>query len=221
MNKETTDTSRRQFVMGAAAAALAGCSPPAPENAPASGKADANTLYGMLSKRSLRGQDGEVVSVSALEKANSGKFSTLSFSFMGCGNGFCPLTNQKLASLGNNDNVVHYVVNLNPDLDGGFTKSDPGGKSPAAQSSRESFAGYVRAMGVKGKIEFLYPANTEEAKHIQNDAGMITNLNANPQDHASMIALFAPGGKKLDVRNGVTEDLSGWIDTIRQTRGRQ
>ena len=155
--------------------------------------------------------NGEMLNVEALRKAQGSKFATLSFSFTGCGNAFCPWTNQKLASLGDNANLVHYVVNLAPELEGGFTPKNPKGDARA----QDAFLSRLRdGFGIKGKIVVLYPSSTEAAQQLQADSGMIAIVDGNPQSHASQIMLYGPDGKHIDQRNGAAESLNGWVDII-------
>lgn len=200
--KHTDGMSRRTFLQTAtaSAAALAGCGPadkkaPAPKPAANSSMKPVDrenpNIYDVLDRFTVYGQSGAEISKKAMMDTYGSKYTTVSVSFIGCGNDSCKLTNQNLAMLNESDNLVHFVVNLNPEFEGGLAfKNNP----EEAQNARNAFEARVRSYGVKGKIVCLYPASTEDAKQIQDYIGTYTIPGSNAQLHGSEIALFAPGG---------------------------
>lgn len=167
---------------------LPGCDQSSPDAPPRE-----RNMYDVLAKYDLRGQDGERVNIRALKQANSGKFSTMTFSFNGCGD-YCPLTNASLGRIDkNNASLAHFVISVTPEMDG------------LSQNTRNGFRETFRRMGVKNDVTILYPKTGADAIKIQNDMGLIVNQE-NPALHSSQIVLSAPDGKVLDKKNGISSD---------------
>jgi cytochrome oxidase Cu insertion factor (SCO1/SenC/PrrC family) len=186
----TDKLTRRRFLAGTAAMMVApSCAPPVPKE---------HTIYDILSRHDLRGQDGKPINIPALRQAGSGKFTTATFSFNGCVD-YCPLTNATLSRMGKGrKNMVHMVVSVTPEFDG------------ANQEARDAFMQSFRNMGVTGDIIILYPKHAEGAIKIQSEAGLIVNKE-NPRLHSGQIVLYAPDGKYMGKKDGLyTKNFDDW-----------
>lgn len=204
---------RREFLLKTGAAATA-ISPASFAQAPM----EENNLYAILARHKPRDQQGNVVSASAnvLQQKYGNKFATLSATYLGCANGYCQKTNQELSALDPNAaNVTHFILSLNPEFDGGFTKAQgPSGHQGERNNLERFVSGYLK----KKNFVLLYPSSPLEAKTmLEATKRSIQTRDDDPTHHTPDIILFAPGGAVMDKKNGYTQSLDSWLDKTKGT----
>lgn len=161
----------------------------------------------------LRGEELNVRILRSLRKCM-----TVSVSQIACESATCPFTNQKLARLGENPDLVHLVINNSPELEGGFTPRFPNGQPKA-------MAGFLERLrdtfGIKGRIITVFPPSTTEAQQVMRDLKIpFAIVDGDYRVHLPTISLYEPDGELVERRNGVAQNLDGWDDKIKRITGR-